>query len=56
MEGFRRPAEELGEDALKVTLAIADSWGGEDRDLTRARASASAKMSTVLIGPLGGGH
>ena len=30
LEGFRRPAEELGEDALEVTLAIADSWGGED--------------------------
>ena len=29
LEGFRRPAEELGEDALEVTLAIADSWGGE---------------------------
>lgn len=29
LEGFRRPAEEFGGDALEVTLAIADSWGGE---------------------------
>lgn len=30
LEGARRPAEEFTGDALEVTLAIADSWGGED--------------------------
>ena len=30
LEVFRKPAGELDGDALEVTLAIADSWGGED--------------------------